>query len=84
MENCTNYELQLLVNKLNSSNIPSKGIGYNKIEIFYNESNKDIIFNLLNKIRNNKIGYQFTASKNNDTINKSIITFDEVLIKKDI
>ena len=73
MENCTNYELQLLVNKLNSSNIPSKGIGYNKIEIFYNESNKDIIFNLLNKIRNNKIGYQFTASKNNDTINKSII-----------
>ena len=73
MESCTNYELQLLVNKLNSSNIPSKGIGYNKIEIFYNESNKDIIFNLLNKIRNNKIGYQFTASKNNDTINKSII-----------
>ena len=73
MDNYTNYELQLLVNKLNTSNIQSKGIGYNKIEIFYNENNKDIVLPLLNKIRSNKTGYQFNANIVNNKINKSVI-----------
>lgn len=68
MEKCTNYELQLLVNKLNSSNIPSKGIGYNELEIFYNESNKDIVLSLLSTIKNSKTGYKFKKIKDNKSV----------------
>lgn len=68
MESCTNYELQLLVNKLNSSNIPTRGIGYNELEIFYNESNKDIILSLLSTIKNSKTGYKFKKIKNNKSV----------------
>lgn len=68
MESCTNYELQLLVNKLNSSNIPAKGTGYNELEIFYNESNKDIVLSLLSTIKNSKTGYKFKRIKNNKSV----------------
>lgn len=68
MEKCTNYELQLLVNKLNSSNIPAKGIGYNELEIFYNESNKDIVLSLLSTIKNSKTGYKFKKIKDNKSV----------------
>lgn len=68
MESCTNYELQLLVNKLNSSNIPTRGIGYNELEIFYNESNKDIVLSLLSTIKNSKTGYKFKKIKNNKSV----------------
>ena len=68
MENCTNYELQLLVNKLNSSNIPAKGTGYNELEIFYNESNKDIVLSLLSTIKNSKTGYKFKKIKDNKSV----------------
>ena len=68
MESCTNYELQLLVNKLNSSNIPAKGTGYNELEIFYNESNKDIVLSLLSTIKNSKTGYKFKKIKDNKSV----------------
>lgn len=68
MESCTNYELQLLVNKLNSSNIPAKGTGYNELEIFYNESNKNIVLSLLSTIKNSKTGYKFKKIKDNKTV----------------
>ena len=68
MERCTNYELQLLVNKLNSSNIPAKGTGYNELEIFYNESNKDIVLSLLSTIKNSKTGYKFKKIKDNKSV----------------
>ena len=68
MENCTNYELQLLVNKLNSSNIPAKGTGYNELEIFYNESNKDIVLSLLSTIKNSKT-YNYETKKENKVYN---------------
>ena len=68
MEKCTNYELQLLVNKLNSSNIPAKGTGYNELEIFYNESNKDIVLSLLSTIKNSKTGYKFKKIKDNKSV----------------
>lgn len=68
MESCTNYELQLLVNKLNSSNIPAKGTGYNELEIFYSESNKDIVLSLLSTIKNSKTGYKFKRIKNNKSV----------------
>ena len=68
MESCTNYELQLLVNKLNSSNIPAKGIGYNELEIFYNESNKNIVLSLLSTIKNSKTGYKFKKIKDNKSV----------------
>lgn len=64
MESCKNYELQLLANKLNNSNIHSKGIGYNKLKMFYDESNKDIVLSLLSTIKNSKIGYKFKKIKN--------------------
>ena len=68
MENCTNYELQLLVNKLNSSNIPAKGTGYNELEIFYNESNKNIVLILLSTIKNSNTGYKFKKIKDNKSV----------------
>lgn len=68
MESCTNYELQLLVNKLNSSNIPAKGTGYNELEIFYSESNKDIVLSLLSTIKNSKTGYKFKKIKDNKSV----------------
>ena len=68
MESCTNYELQLLVNKLNSSNIPAKGTGYNELEIFYNESNKNIVLSLLSTIKNSKTGYKFKKIKDNKSV----------------
>ncbi len=68
MESCTNYELQLLVNKLNSSNIPATGTGYNELEIFYNESNKDIVLSLLSTIKNSKTGYKFKKIKDNKSV----------------
>lgn len=68
MESCTNYELQLLVNKLNSSNIPAKGTGYNELEIFYNESNKNIVLSLLGTIKNSKTGYKFKKIKDNKSV----------------
>lgn len=68
MESCINYELQLLVNKLNSSNIPAKGTGYNELEIFYSESNKDIVLSLLSTIKNSKTGYKFKRIKNNKSV----------------
>ena len=68
MESCTNYELQLLVNKLNSSNITAKGTGYNELEIFYNESNKDIVLSLLSTIKNSKTGYKFKKIKDNKSV----------------
>ena len=68
MESCTNYELQLLVNKLNSSNIPAKGTGYNELEIFYNESNKNIVLSLLSTIKNSKTGYKLKKIKDNKSV----------------
>ena len=68
MESCINYALQLLVNKLNSSNIPTRGTRYNELEIFYNEANKDIILNLLSTIKSNKIGYNFKKEKESKSV----------------
>lgn len=68
MESCINYELQLLVNKLNSSNIPTRSTNYNELEIFYDENNKDVVLNLLSTIKNNKIGYKFKRIKNNKSV----------------
>ena len=63
MESCINYELQLLANKLNSNNIPTRSTNYNELEIFYDENNKDVVLNLLSKIKNNKIVYKFKSIK---------------------
>lgn len=68
MESCINYELQLLVNKLNSNNIPTRSTNYNELEIFYDENNKDVVLNLLSTIKNNKIGYKFKRIKNNKSV----------------
>ena len=68
MESCINYALQLLVNKLNSSNIPTRGTRYNELEIFYNEDNKDIVLNILNTIKTNKIGYKFKKEKESKSV----------------
>ena len=63
MESCINYELQLLTNKLNSNNMPTRSTNYNELEIFYDENNKDVVLNLLSTIKNNKIGYKFKSIK---------------------
>ncbi len=68
MESCINYALQLLVNKLNSSNIPTRGTRYNELEIFYNEDSKDIVLNILNTIKTNKIGYKFKKEKESKSV----------------
>lgn len=68
MESCINYELQLLVNKLNSNNIPTRSTNYNELEIFYDENNKDVVLNLLSTIKNNKIGYKFKSIKEKKSV----------------
>ena len=68
MESCINYELQLLANKLNSNNIPTRSTNYNELEIFYDENNKDVVLNLLSTIKNNKIGYKFKSIKEKKSV----------------
>lgn len=68
MESCINYELQLLTNKLNSNNMPTRSTNYNELEIFYDENNKDVVLNLLSTIKNNKIGYKFKSIKEKKSV----------------
>ena len=68
MESCINYELQLLANKLNSNNIPTRSTNYNELEIFYDENSKDVVLNLLSTIKNNKIGYKFKSIKEKKSV----------------
>ena len=68
MESCINYELQLLANKLNSNNMPTRSTNYNELEIFYDENSKDVVLNLLSTIKNNKIGYKFKSIKEKKSV----------------
>lgn len=76
MESCTNYNLQVLVDTLNKKGIKSTGIDYSKLKIFYNEENKEIIFNLINEIKTKKSGLTFTKEDiNNESIKSVTIDF---------
>lgn len=76
MESCTNYNLQVLVDTLNKKGIKSIGIDYSKLKIFYNEENKEIIFNLINEIKTKKSGLTFTKENiNNESIKSVTIDF---------
>lgn len=75
MINCTNHNLQMLVNKLNQEGINSLGIDYYKLKIFYNDNNKEKIFNLINELKTKKTGLTF-SSELTDNENIKSVTID--------